>query len=233
MQSHDYVSGVSGWKLDKVTGEFEINSAKISVGGLPEQPQMITVTAGDWAASELPNNAIECYAFIGAEIFKVPLEYRDSAQITTQDESYDPGFADIRTTLTYQRPETAEEAAARMEVSKSMECSIKKEGDRFTFSFGGLPRIVLGYLGKATEKPETPFVTDGDQVIASQAFVDAAKFPADWSVRLSASAAGQKVVAGIGIGRGAGLDLGPSVAEQVREVLRFEVRPGGLLWRSK
>ncbi|RML47386.1 hypothetical protein ALQ95_03895 [Pseudomonas syringae pv. ribicola] len=37
MQSRDYVPGVSGWKMS-AHGGFEINSSKISVGGLPEQP---------------------------------------------------------------------------------------------------------------------------------------------------------------------------------------------------
>ncbi|MFA0994703.1 MULTISPECIES: hypothetical protein [Pseudomonas syringae group] len=40
---------------------------------------MITVTTGEWAASDLPASAIEYYAFIGAEIFKIPAEYRDGA----------------------------------------------------------------------------------------------------------------------------------------------------------
>ncbi|MCA5970179.1 hypothetical protein KBY08_00425 [Pseudomonas sp. P135] len=168
MQSHNYVPNISGWKLDKVTGEFEINSAKISVGGLSEQPQMITVTAGEWAAQDLPESAIEHYAFIGSEISKIPGEYRASAEIGTFDDSYEPGFVDIRTKLTYQRPETAEEMAARIKASRSSGCSIKKEGDKFTFFHNGVPHIVLGDLDKATEKPDTPFVVEGDQVFINE-----------------------------------------------------------------
>ncbi|QOI04609.1 hypothetical protein [Pseudomonas savastanoi] len=202
MQSDNYVPNISGWKFDKLTGEFEINSAKISVGGLSDQPQTITVTAGEWAASDLPASAIEHYAFIGAEIFKIPAEYRESAQLTTQDESYDPDFADIRTTLTYQRPETAEEVAARVSASRSAGCSIKKEGDKFTFSHDGLTRVMWGNLTDSADKPATPFHAEGDQVFLSQVLVDAGKLSTDWGLRKTTNAAGQMIVTGVGIGLG-------------------------------
>ncbi|RXT63061.1 hypothetical protein [Pseudomonas syringae] len=307
MQSHDYVPNVSGWKLDEVAGEFEINSARISVGGLPEQPQMITVTASEWAARDLPENAWEYYAFIGSEITKIPAEYRASAKISTSDESYEPGFADIRVMLTYERRETAEELSARMKKSKGAGYSIKKEGDKFTFSHDGVPRIVLGNLDKADEKIETPFAVEGDQASLAQAFIDAGKLSPDWVLRTTTNAAGQTVLAGVGAGLGCmcgggytgtpgdkeekpsvkidfkvdvskGLDQlraalsetelgkalaakieheftirasadtqlsarigavearvnqGLGVADQVREVLRSELRPGGLLWRGR
>ncbi|MCK9740021.1 hypothetical protein LT697_00485 [Pseudomonas syringae pv. syringae] len=196
MQSHDYVPGVSGWKMDN--GEFEINSAKISVGGLSEQPQMITVTAGEWAARDLPENAWEYYAFIGSEIIKIPAKYRASAKISTSDESCEPGFADIRIMLTYERPETAEELSARMKKSRSAGYSIKKEGDKLTFLHDGVPRMVLGNL----EKIEAPFAVEGDQVTLSQAFIDDGKISPDWVLRTATNAAGQTVLAGIGAGIG-------------------------------
>ncbi|PYD92653.1 hypothetical protein DNF23_10970 [Pseudomonas syringae pv. pisi] len=214
MQSHDYVPNVSGWKLNSLTGDFEINSAQISVGGLPEQPQMITVTAGEWTASELPTSAIEHYAFIGAEIFKIPAEYRESAHITTQDESFEPGFPDIRTSLTYQRPETAEEVAARVKASRCAGYSIKRDGDKFTFFHNGVPRIVLGDLDKATDKPETPFAVEGDQVFITPARVadgvitdKMAPRPGfsdsvvpSLSIKMSLTPEGRYFAAGIGIG---------------------------------
>ncbi|RMV88557.1 hypothetical protein ALP04_01281 [Pseudomonas amygdali pv. sesami] len=201
MQSHDYVPNVSGWKLSK-DGSLEINSARFSVGGLPEQPQMITVAAGEWAARDLPENAWEYYAFIGSQITKIPAEYRASAKISTSDESYEPGFADIRVMLTYERRETAEELSARMKKSKGAGYSIKKEGDKFTFSHDGVPRIVLGNLDKADEKIETPFAVEGDQVSLAQAFIDAGKLSPDWVVRTTTNAAGQTVLAGVGAGLG-------------------------------
>lgn len=200
MQSDNYVPGFSGWKLDGTTGEFEINAANISVGSQPEQPQMITVTAGEWAAHELPKSAIEHYAFIGSEISKIPDEYRASAQIGTFDDSHEPGFVDIRTTLTYKRPETAEEAAARIKSSRSPSHSIKFDGDTLIVSCDGAPRIFLGNLEKTAEKLETPFTVQGDQVFLDQGFIDDGKFSNSGTLRTTTNAAGQTVLAGIGTG---------------------------------
>ncbi|WP_346394630.1 hypothetical protein [Pseudomonas syringae] len=200
MQSHDYEPGVTGWKLNTLTREFEINSAKISVGGLPDQPQMITVTAGEWAASDLPASAIEHYNFIGAEIFKIPAEYRDSAQLTIQDDSFEPSYADIRTTLTYQRLETDAELAARLKASRVPEYRLKRDGDTFTFFYDGVPRIVLGNLDKPDEKLELPFSVEGDQVSLTHAFIDAGKLSPGWGLRTTTNSAGQKVLSGFGVG---------------------------------
>ncbi|MBP0948948.1 hypothetical protein JTA33_00605 [Pseudomonas sp. 20GA0080] len=200
MQSDNYVPGFSGWKLDGTTGEFEINAANISVGSQPEQPQMITVTAGEWAAHELPKSAIEHYAFIGSEISKIPDEYRASAQIGTFDDSHEPGFVDIRTTLTYKRPETAEEAAARIKSSRSPSHSIKFDGDTLIVSCDGAPRIFRGNLEKTAEKLETPFTVQGDQVVLHKTFIDAAAFEPAWRVRTSTSADGQVIASGMGLG---------------------------------
>ncbi|MCJ2375185.1 hypothetical protein [Pseudomonas sp. RGM 3321] len=262
MQSSNYVPGLSGWKLSK--GNFEVNSAEFSVGGQPDQPQMITVTAGEWAARDLPENAWEYYAFIGSEIIKIPAEHRASAKISTSDESYEPGFADIRIILTYERPETAEELSARMKKSRSAGYSIKKEGGKFTFFHDGLPRMVLGNLGKAEEKIDTPFAVEGDQVILNQAFIDAGTPSNSWALRTTTNAAGQTVLAGIGglvgccgesltakieheVNARASADTqisarvgavevrvnqGLGVADQVRDVIRKELQPGGILHRK-
>lgn len=227
MQSHDYVPNVSGWKLNSLTGDFEINTAKISVGCLPEQPQMITVTAGEWAASELPSSAIEHYAFIGSEITKIPAEYRDSAQITTQDESFEPGFPDIRTSLTYQRPETVEEVAARVKASRRAGCQIKKEGDKFSLSHDGVTRMMWGNLTESAEKSETPFFVDGDQVFLGQAFINAGLLNPDWVVRTTTNAAGQTMCAGIGAGLGSMCEGGhtgtPGDKEKAEVKIDFKV----------
>lgn len=197
MQSHDYVPGTYGWKVNTLTGDFEFNLSRMSEGGLPEQPQMVTVTAGEWAASELPTSAIEHYAFIGAEVLKIPAEYRGSSQITTQDESYEPGFADIRTTLTYQRPETAAEVAVRVKASRAAEYSFEQKGDKLTFFRNGVPRVELGNLGQANE---TPFAVQGGQVFLHKTFIDAAAFEPAWRVRTSTSADGQVIASGMGLG---------------------------------
>lgn len=76
MQSNDYVPGMAGLMVNLKTGEIELNSSKLQVGMLPSDPQQITITAGEWPDNELPSNAIERYAFIGAELEKIPAEFR-------------------------------------------------------------------------------------------------------------------------------------------------------------
>lgn len=116
IQSSNYVPGVSGWKLDHVSGDFEINSAQIQVGTLPSDPQLITVTAGSWSEYDLPANALERLAFIGAELEKIPAECRASAEFTTEDISFDRDGSDVRITPAYERLESAAEVVARHEM---------------------------------------------------------------------------------------------------------------------
>jgi len=47
MQSHDYVPGLSGLRIDLKTGELELNSLRLQVGSLPSDPQLVTVIAGE------------------------------------------------------------------------------------------------------------------------------------------------------------------------------------------
>ena len=98
IQSSNYVPGVSGWKINESTGAFEINPVRPAQS---VEAQMVTVNAGEWSEYDLPAKAIERYAFIGAEVAKIPAEYRDSAEFTTKDFSLDCDGSDVRTTLTY------------------------------------------------------------------------------------------------------------------------------------
>jgi len=50
------------------------------------------------------------------------------------------------------------------------------------------------------EKPDLPFAVQGDQVISSQAFVDASKMSADWNLSTALNSAGQRVFTGVGMG---------------------------------
>lgn len=54
--------------------------------------------------------------------------------------------------------------------------------------------------GCSEEKSDTPFAVKGDQVILTQAFIDAGKISPVLGVRTSVNAAGQTVFAGIGAG---------------------------------
>ena len=202
MQSFDYEPRVSGWKLDKATGELEINSAKLSLGALPSDPQLITVTAGEWAEYELPSNAMEHYAFIGDELVKIPFEYRDSAELSTGDNSFDRDGSDVRTTLTYERLETGEEVAARQQKAKVVGSRLTIKDGLFTIYRDGVPVIRIGDLSKA--EPAQPFVLVDDQVFVSQALIEEAsitkgRISDNRSVKME-WCNGRYVVAGTGIG---------------------------------
>ncbi|EEB61234.1 MULTISPECIES: hypothetical protein [Pseudomonas syringae group] len=54
--------------------------------------------------------------------------------------------------------------------------------------------------GCSEEKSDTPFAVKGDQIILTQAFIDAGKISPVLGVRTSVNAAGQTVFAGIGAG---------------------------------
>lgn len=254
IQSSNYVPGVSGWKLNP-SGDFEINSSSIAVGSLPSDPQPITITAGEWSDYDLPANAIERYAFIGAELAKIPAECRDSAEFTTEDISFDRDGSDYRTKLTYVRLETQEEALARREKSKAGGTRINIKDGLGTVTIDGVVRIKIGNL----DQPE-PFIVDGDQVFLSKAFVDDGSIArAENLAGVGAGVESQYVVQADRFaidGRSAsdilrdiagkidetklaqGLKeqvdlLGSNLADQVKELIRKELMPGGLLHRSR
>lgn len=274
MQSHDYVPGVSGWKMHK-GGEFELNATKITVGGLPATPQVITLTASEWPDSSFPVNAIEQLKFVSKELDAIPAEYRDSAELSTEDHSFDRDGSDIRTTLTYERLETEGEVAARIEKANVARTRIMFMGGALVFSRDGVPIVRLGDLSKTD--PAQPFVVADDQVFLSEALiknasVTKAKISDIWSIKM-ALRNGKYIAAGIGPGSQflvdadrfaikepdefekalaagdaakfldllvgqigkteLGTELKSPIADQVRDVIRTEIRPGGLLYRSK
>lgn len=274
MQSTDYVPGVSGRKIDRLTGDFEINSSNIAVGSLPADPQLITITAGEWSDYDLPTNAVESYAFIGAELMKIPAELRESAEFTTEDFSFDRDGSDYRTTLTYARQETQEEAHARMEKAKAAGTKIKIKNGLLVVSHDGVVRLKMGKLDSPEPEQPEPFKVDGDKVYISEAFIQEGSikspWPAAWGVRMKLGEDGKYYAAGIGLGLSSQMlvsadrfainnkdadqileelanqisktDLGSAlfeqsvkikpVAESVREVLREELKPGGILHRK-
>lgn len=222
----------TGWKLDLASGDFEINRPDVQLGSLPPEPQMATVTVGEWAESDLPSNAVERYKFIGDQVMKIPAEHRDSAEFSTEDISFDRDGSDIRTTLTYERPETVDEASARMQAR--MGASIKLEKGKLTVSHGGVTRIVISGL-------DQPFVVEGGQTYISEAFVDEGSIDPgpvampesqcvvsahEFALKMQVNAQGHYVVAGIGLG------IDPSQGETIRQVIREELQPGGMLHRD-
>lgn len=225
MQSHDYVPGVSGWKIDR--GNFELNSARLTVGGLPSDPQLITVTAGEWSESDLPSNGFERYAFIGVELMKIPLEYRDSAEFSTEDISFDHDGSDIRTTLTYERRETAEEVAARQNKAAVAGTTTSFKDGVMTLTVDGVVRLRLVNLAKSEAPP--PFAVVDGQVFVSEAFVKESsiqnKISDNWSVKMELGD-GKYVAAGMGLG----INNSPYVMPDIIvKASHMEILPDGLV----
>jgi len=170
LQSANYVPGVSGYRLDLKSGAIEINGCRAHVGSLPSTPQMITVTAGEWSESDLPSNAVERYKFIGDRVMKVPAEHRDSAELSTEDISLERDGSDIRTTLTYRRLETEQEALARTSLRSGSGVTIN--ADVLTITCNGKDMVRIGCPKNDEPSVDQSFVVEGDQVFISQAFVD-------------------------------------------------------------
>lgn len=268
MQSVNYVPGISGMRIDFQSGAIEINGGSAAGGGLPSEPQMINVTAGQWSECDLPSNAIEYYKFIGEQVMRIPIEHRDSAEFSTEDISFDRDGSDVRTRLTYQRLETAEEAKARASLPADS-VVISERGDA-TITSRGRVVVRLGCWNDDEQPAEQPFAVEGDQVFINQALID----PAMWSLKMSLNSQGQYVAAGIGYGidltqgeakdgqrkidraiekgdateilsliadqiarADLGQDLRDAIAkianptETIRQVIRDEFKPGGLLHR--
>ncbi|SDI40483.1 phage tail tip fiber protein [Pseudomonas abietaniphila] len=195
MQSHDYVPGVSGWKIED--GRFEINAATIKVGGLSPEPQFITITAAEWNESDIPHIALERCRFIRDAINAIPDQYRGNAEFSTEDRSFEGNGSDLRTLLTYRRAETSEEAAARVERAKVAGTRVVHKNGCMTIIHDGVVRVRLGNL-------EQPFVVEDDQLFISEAAVENGtvtnnKVSPQWSIKLEVRN-GQYVAAGIGIG---------------------------------
>ena len=186
MQSNDYVQAMSGLLFNLKTGEFELNTTKLQVGALPSNPQQITITAGEWPDNELPSNAIERYAFIGAELEKIPAEFRESAEFTTEDFSFDRDGSDYRTTLTYARQETQDEAKARHEKTKAAGTRISLVGGVLSISHDGGLRTQIGGVQR-DEKPAPFIIVDGVMYI-NGACIKEASLTGNLSVRSLISA---------------------------------------------
>ena len=289
IQSSNYVPGVSGWKFSALTGDYEINSSNIAVGSLPTDPQPITITAGEWSDYDLPANAVERHAFIGAELEKIPAECRNSAEFTTEDISFDRDGSDYRTTLTYVRQETQEEAKARQEKAKVSGTRIVSSGGCATIICDGVVRARFGNLDQPEPEQAKPFKVDGDKVYISEAAIQdgiiKSPWPMAWGVRMQLRQDGKYYAAGLGLGMPSQIlvsvdrfAIKPSAgeaemidalsgvigitqlcksmkaevdkmkldrlaeqgqvdaerllnAEKVKDVIRAELRQGGLLWR--
>ena len=223
IQSSNYVPGVSGWKFNEVTGEFEIHSSDASNSA---ETRAITVTAGSWSDYDLPSNAVEYHAFIGAELDKIPADCRGSAELTTEDISFDRDGSDVRTTLTYERFETFEEVADRIEKASASAQMNGLVGGGFSIFHNGQIRVRLGSL----EGPSPFVVADGKvylrNSLVKEASIAKAKVENEWLVRVGLSPAGQQYAAGFGIGIGAAGEFKPDI---IVKASHMEILPDGLV----
>ncbi|WP_405648686.1 hypothetical protein [Pseudomonas sp. Ld6] len=227
IQSKNYVPGVSGWKFNSVTGDFDIHSSDASTSA---EPRLISVTAGSWSDYDLPTNAVEYHAFIGAVLDKVPAECRASAEITTEDISFDRDGSDVRTTLTYERRETCEEVADRIEKSSLSAQMSGLVGGGFNIFHNGQLRVRLGSL----EEP-SPFVVAEGKIylrddLVKEASIAKAKIANEWSVLVELSPTGQPYAAGFGIGIGVGIgSAGELKPDIIVKASHMEILPDGLV----
>lgn len=217
----DKLVSVSGAvELDLKTGQIKLGGGSIGIGSLPSDPQMITVTAGEWSESELPTNALERYKFIGDQVIAIPVEYRESAEFSTEDISFDRDGSDIRTTLTYQRLETDQEAAER--VSRQVGSGVVINDAGMTITRNGK---VIARLGCRMDG-EQPFAFKGDQFFINEASMDSAAITTEVTARASADEALRTHIGGLPIAPSDG-----QAADLIRQVIRKELQLGGMLHR--
>lgn len=278
IQSSNYVPGVSGWKLNTLTGEFEINSCTLGSATNAPERQMVSVEVGSWSKYDLPKNATNLLQFMQAELEQVPQQYRHTAEFEELDASYSDESFNARLFLSYSRLETEEELVDRLGKAKLAGTHTCIKNGLMTVTHNGVVRIKLGNLDQSQPEPEQPqpFKVDGDKVYISESTIQGgaikSPFSADWGVRMQRGEDGKYYAAGFGAGlpsqilvsadrfavndRDAsdilqdiaskigetklGQDLkeqidllGSSLADQVKDVIRKELMPGGLLHRSR
>ncbi|RZI91441.1 MAG: hypothetical protein EOP15_00995 [Pseudomonas sp.] len=207
--------------------EIDLKSGAFKLGALPNEPQTITVTAGDWSASELPANALEFYKFIGDQVIKIPVEYRESAELTTRDESFDKYLPDLRTTLTYRRLETDHEAAERAAFEAGS--GVRVSGAEITILSAGKVVARLSSMPPEGEAAKVlPFVVEGGQVFVSAPLIEEATARVHAAIKTATTESGLKVVTGLISETG----LCEPLADTIRQVIRDELKPGGMLHRA-
>lgn len=209
IESHDYVPGVSGWKIGKKTGDFEINTCTLGAVGSSPERQTVSVEVCSYSKYDLPKNAANLVQFMEAELQKVPEQYRHSAEFEEFDASYGDESFNSRLFLSYSRLETAEELADRLERAKNAGTQIKIEGGVTTIAQDGVIRVRIGNLAAPepehgpVEQPAKPFVVVDGTTYLSEAFIKDGivdgKIATNWQVKLELHK-GRYVAACIGLG---------------------------------
>ncbi|WP_339496918.1 hypothetical protein [Pseudomonas sp. EA_15y_Pfl1_P101] len=204
IQSADYVPGVSGWKLNTLTGEFEINSCTLGSAANAPERQMVSVEVASWSKYDLPKNAANLLQFMQAELQKVPEQYRHAAEFEEFDASYGDESFNSRLFLSYARLETEEELADRLEKAKVAGTRVSIKNGLTTVIHDGVVRYKIGKLDQPDPEQPKPFKVDGDQVYISEAAINDATirkdFVANWLLRVKGCADGHPYAAGFCLG---------------------------------
>ncbi|UFQ02241.1 phage tail tip fiber protein [Pseudomonas fitomaticsae] len=211
MQSHDYVPGVSGWKANKQTGEYEFNSCTLGSASKAPERQMVSVEIASYSKYDLPKNAANLVQFMEAELQKVPEEYRHAAEFEEFDASYGDESFSSHLFLSYSRLETEEELADRLEKAKNAGTQIKYEDGVTSVFHNGVLRYRLGNIAApepehgSAEHPAKPFIVVDGTTYLNEAFIKdstiaRAKIASNWSVKMQVTQDGKYVAAGIGLG---------------------------------
>jgi hypothetical protein len=229
IQSANYVPGVSGWKLNALTGDFEIHSCTLGSAANAPERQMVSVEVASWSKYDLPKNAANLLQFMQAELQRVPEEYRYVAEFEEFDTSYGDESFSSRLFLSYARLETEEEMADRLERAKVAGTRIVKAGGCTTIIVDGVVRARVGNLAAPVPEPE-PFKVDGDQVYFTDAAIQdgsiASKWPAAWRVKVELGADGKPYAAGLGMGLGSNGESRPDI---IVKASHMEILPDGLV----
>lgn len=210
IQSANYAPSLSGWKLDPISGEFEINSCTLGSASNAPERQMVSVEIASYSKYDLPKNAANLVQFMDAELQKVPDEYRHAAEFEEFDASYGDDSFSSRLSLSYSRPETEEELADRLEKAKSAGTQVKIGGGVISIIHDGVLRCRFGKLAAfeaehdADAEPAKPFAVVDGATYLRQALIKAGMFDAkiatNWTVKMQVNASGQYFAAGIGLG---------------------------------
>ncbi|WP_252958979.1 DUF1983 domain-containing protein [Pseudomonas simiae] len=205
IQSSNYVPGVSGWKLNTLTGDFEINSCTMGSAANAPERQMVSVEVASWSKYDLPKNAANLLQFMHAELERVPEQYRHAAEFEEFDTSYGDESFNARLFLSYSRLETEQELTVRLEKAKVAGTRTVRAGGCTTVIVDGVVRCRIGNLDAPLPKSERPrpFKVDGDKVFINEAAIQDgiinSPLPAEWVVRMELGENGKYYAAGFGL----------------------------------
>lgn len=232
IQSSNYVPGVSGWKFNALTGEFEINSCSMGSASNAPDRQRVSVEVASWSKYDLPKNAANLLQFMQAELERVPEQYRHAAEFEEFDASYGDESFNARLFLSYSRLETEDELADRLKKAKVAGTRIVKAGGCTTIICDGVVRAKFGNLDQPEPEEAKPFKVDGDKVCISEAAVKdgiiKSPWPAAWSVRMQLGEQRQYFAAGFGLGIDSGSN-GESRPDIIVKASHMEILPDGLV----